>query len=36
MMATLATHSNGGGLLDDRWLSDNIISQVGDGASTLF
>lgn len=26
----------GGGLLDDRWLSDNIIRWVGDGASTLF
>jgi len=26
----------GGGLLDDRWLLDNIIRQVGDEASTLF
>ncbi|MCI59910.1 cytochrome P450, partial [Trifolium medium] len=26
----------GSGLLDDRWLLDNISRQVGDGASSLF
>jgi len=26
----------GGGLLDDRWLLDNISKRVGDGASSLF
>jgi hypothetical protein len=33
---TLNQIRSGVGMVDNRWLSDNIIRRVGDGRSTLF
>jgi len=33
---TLNQIRSGVGIVDNRWLSDNIIRKVGDGCSTLF